>query len=95
LSDGLAASDISEQFTVSPQAISQHLKILRESNWLHMEKRAQQRIYRVNPDAVGELESWTQGVRRRWNRRLDALDVVLQEEKQKIAQKRTKEEDSS
>ena len=49
--DGFPASDIHNQFQSSPQAISQHLKILREANLVHVEKKAQQRIYRINTEA--------------------------------------------
>jgi DNA-binding transcriptional ArsR family regulator len=36
----LSATQISDQFSITTQAISQHLKILREANVLYMEKRA-------------------------------------------------------
>ena len=43
----LPATAICERFQVSPQAISQHLKVLREAHLVQMEKRAQKRLYRV------------------------------------------------
>jgi DNA-binding transcriptional ArsR family regulator len=78
--EGLAASDIYDRYPVSPQAISRHLKILREAQLVIVEKRAQQRIYRINPSAIAELENWSAELRKRWNRRLDALEQVLEEE---------------
>jgi len=78
--EALAASDIYDRYPVSPQAISRHLKILREAQLVIVEKRAQQRIYRINPAAFSELEDWTAGLRKRWNQRLDALEKVLDEE---------------
>jgi len=44
-----------------PQAISQHLKVLRETRWVQVEKRAQQRIYRINLEATDDLENWAHG----------------------------------
>ncbi len=82
--DGYPASDIHNQFQISPQAISQHLKILREANLVNVEKRAQQRIYRMNTEAMMELEEWVQDMRRRWSSRLDALDAVLKAEAEKL-----------
>ncbi|MMZ62543.1 Transcriptional repressor SdpR [compost metagenome] len=82
--DGYPASDIHNQFQFSPQAISQHLKILREANLAHVEKKAQQRIYRINTEAMVELEAWVYNMRQRWSSRLDALDVVLKEEMEKL-----------
>lgn len=83
----LSATEIYNQFPASPPAISQHLKVLREAKLVHMEKRAQQRIYQLNPDAMGELEAWTKQLTQLWNERFDALDKVLEAEKKKLIQK--------
>ena len=80
----LAATEIYDQFPVSPPAISQHLKVLREAKLVLMEKRAQQRIYQLNPDAMGELEAWAKHMTQIWNERFDALDTVLEAEKKHI-----------
>lgn len=80
----LPASDIYEHFSVSPQAISQHLKILREAHLVIMEKRAQKRVYRLDPQALSQFELWVQQTRQRWEERFSALDAVLEREKQKI-----------
>jgi DNA-binding transcriptional ArsR family regulator len=79
----LSATQVCEKFPVSAPAISQHLKVLREAHWVEVEKRAQQRLYRLNPEAVRELEGWTGRVTELWNDRFDALDEVLQAEKKK------------
>ena len=79
----LTATEISDEFEMTPPAISQHLKILREASLVQMEKRAQQRIYRINPEAMLELEGWAKQLTVLWNQRLDALDEVLQAEKKK------------
>jgi DNA-binding transcriptional ArsR family regulator len=80
----LSATEIAGQFPVSPQAISQHLKILREAGLVQVEKRAQQRIYRVNPQAMLELEDWARRLRQLWSQRFDALEEVLEEEKKRL-----------
>ncbi len=79
----LSASEIAGRFSVSAPAISQHLKVLREANLVRVEKRAQQRIYQINPDAMLELEEWARNTRELWDERFDALDRVLEEEKKK------------
>jgi DNA-binding transcriptional ArsR family regulator len=80
----LSATEISDQFQVTPQAISQHLKVLREARLVKVEKRAQQRIYQVNPEAMLELEDWARQLTQLWNQRFDALDEVLESEKRKL-----------
>ncbi len=80
----LSASEIGEQFSLSPPAISQHLKVLREAKLVRVEKRAQQRIYSIDPEAILEVENWAQQVTQEWNQRFDALDRFLETQKKKI-----------
>jgi DNA-binding transcriptional ArsR family regulator len=82
----LAATAIYEQFSVSPQAISQHLKVLREANVVKMEKRAQKHVYRLNPQTLSAFETWVQRTRQRWEERFMALDQVLEREKKQLAE---------
>lgn len=82
----LAASEISAQFAVSPSAISQHLKILREANLVWMEKRAQQRIYHLNPEGMHAVEDWARQLEQRWSQRFDALERLVEAEKRKLSQ---------
>jgi len=88
----LSASDIYGKFDVSPPAISQHLKILREANLVHMEKRAQQRIYRINPQAMLQLQGWAKQMMQLWDQRFDALDEVLKIEKGKMLEQQNKKD---
>ena len=76
----LTAGDIQARFNVSAPAISQHLKVLREAGVVQVEKRAQQRIYRVNPEAMVEVEEWARRLRQQWAARFDALDALLRAE---------------
>lgn len=82
----LAATAIYEQFSVSPQAISQHLKVLREANVVVMEKRAQKHVYRLNAQTLSEFETWVQRAKQRWEESFSALDQVLEREKKKLAE---------
>ncbi len=77
----LSASQISDEFDVTPQAISQHLRVLREANVLRMEKSAQRRLYTFNPRSIDPIQRWTAETVRLWNGRLDRLDRALREER--------------
>ncbi len=79
----LSATAIYEQFPVSPQAVSQHLKVLREAHLVEMEKRAQKRLYRLDPQTLSQFEAWVQQMKQRWSERFDALDTVLESEKRR------------
>jgi DNA-binding transcriptional ArsR family regulator len=81
----LSATDICDNFTVSPPAISQHLKVLRQANLVRVEKRAQQRIYQINRETMSEVDGWVRKMTKRYDARYDALDRVLEAEKKKLA----------
>jgi DNA-binding transcriptional ArsR family regulator len=76
-------SQISARFPVSPSAISQHLKVLRNANLVSVEVKAQQRIYSLNAAGISEIEDWVSDMRRLWTQRFDALDELLKEEMKK------------
>lgn len=79
----LSATEIYDHFPVSPQAVSQHLSVLRKAKLVQVEKRAQQRIYHINPNAMLELEEWARQLRQLWSERFDALEKMLEREKRK------------
>lgn len=79
----LSAAEIGAQFSMSPPAISQHLKVLREANLVQMEKRTQQHIFRIDPEGMLELDDWVKKLTQLWNQRFDALDILLAEEQKK------------
>ena len=80
----ISATAIVEHFPLTASAISQHLKVLREAHLVHMDKHAQQRIYRVNPDALLELEDWARRLGQLLKARFDAFEKVLEAEKKQL-----------
>ena len=76
----LPATDIYEYFDSTPQAVSQHLKVLREAKLVTVEKQAQKRLYALNPDKVQEFEKWAIRTIRLWSGRFERLDALLQED---------------
>ncbi len=79
----MTSTEISNEFDISAPAVSQHLKVLREAELVHMEKRAQKRIYSINPEGVDEMWEWLNQMRAFWNARFDALDELLNKKKEK------------
>ena len=76
----LSASEICDEFDVTPQAISQHLRVLREANVIRMERRAQRRLYTFNPRSMDQIQVWAADMTKVWRSRLDRLDKALKEE---------------
>jgi len=79
LADGESPfGDLADQFEMSRPAVSQHLKVLREAGLVAVRKDAQRRIYRLNPEGLGELDRWLDQVKRFWGPRLDDLERALE-----------------
>lgn len=81
----LAASDIASHFKISASAISQHLKVLRNSELVIMEKQAQQRMYQINHAALSEVEDWTKKMNDMLENRFRVIDKLIQAEKKKTS----------
>src|SRR6185295_3951194 len=77
----MPATAIYKRFKASPPAISQHLKVLREAKLVTVEKKAQQRIYYVNPEPMKELEKWIKQFAQRTEKQFQKLDDLLEKMK--------------
>ncbi len=73
--------------------ISKHLKVLKEVGLVSVRGDKQQRLYRLNPEAIKPVYDWTKTFERLWSERLDRLDEYLQKLQQEgglDAKKQTK-----
>lgn len=77
----MAAGEIAGEFALSAPAVSQHLKVLRDSGLVRVEIAGQRRIYSLDPIGLAEVEAWIGKVRRDWKARLDRLEAELAREK--------------
>jgi DNA-binding transcriptional ArsR family regulator len=49
---------LAESFPVSRPAISKHLRLLRQAGLVSEERRGRQRIYHLQPQALGDVRGW-------------------------------------
>jgi DNA-binding transcriptional ArsR family regulator len=70
----MAAGEIARRFTISPSAVSQHLRILRAARLVRARVAGQQRIYQLDPDGLAEIDAWLDEIGPRWRKRLEQLD---------------------
>ena len=78
LADGEAASGrvvevIQREFGITQPAVSQHLKVLRESGFASVRPDGARRLYAVDASGLQELDTWLHRFRRMWEPRLEAL----------------------
>jgi DNA-binding transcriptional ArsR family regulator len=76
----LSSGEIAGRFALSPPAISQHLKTLKQARLVCVRVDRQKRIYSLDPAGVEEVSDWVARIRAFWNPRLDALEAALKKD---------------
>jgi DNA-binding transcriptional ArsR family regulator len=76
----LSSGEIASRFALSPPAISQHLKTLKQARLVCVRVDRQKRIYSLDPAGVEEVSDWVARIRAFWNPRLDALEAALKKD---------------
>ena len=61
------AGEIARRFDMTPPAVSQHLRVLREAGVVRMRREAQRRMYSLEPQGFAELDAWLARFRRAWS----------------------------
>jgi DNA-binding transcriptional ArsR family regulator len=74
---GEIASSIQATFGISQPAVSQHLRVLRESGFVTVRPAGARRLYAVDPDGLRDVDTWLEPFRRFWAQPLDALATEL------------------
>ena len=77
LTSGAVASIVRAEFGISQPAVSQHLKVLRESGFATVRPDGARRLYAVDATPFHELDDWLDHFRRFWDQRLDSLTTEL------------------
>jgi DNA-binding transcriptional ArsR family regulator len=75
-----AVGELVERLGLSQPQASKHLRVLLDAGLVRVERRAQRRIYSVDPGPMLELDAWLAPYRELWNDRLDCLGRHLDEE---------------
>lgn len=74
--------ELAAQFEMSRPAVSQHLRVLRETGLVAVRAEAQRRIYRLEAAGLAEIDTWLQKVRSFWASRLSDLEQTLNDPRQ-------------
>lgn len=88
LADGEHASGeivevIQSEFGISQPAVSQHLRVLRESGFAHVRAEGARRVYAVDVTPLKEVDAWVDRFRGFWGAKLDALATEVARGKKK------------
>ena len=80
---GEVAAVIEREFAITQAAVSQHLKVLRDSGFATVRIDGARRIYAVDPDPLQEVDAWLARFRGFWEPKLDALETEIARGKRK------------
>ena len=76
-SSGEVVEAIGAEFGISQAAVSQHLKVLRESGFARVRAEAQRRLYSVDVAGLQAVDAWIGQFRTFWEPKLDALSTEI------------------
>src|ERR1700754_1237962 len=57
-----SVQQLADQLPISRPAVSQHLRVLKDGGLVVSRAEGTRRIYQLNPDGVGALRAWLEGV---------------------------------
>jgi DNA-binding transcriptional ArsR family regulator len=80
---GAVSDAVRAEFGISQPAVSQHLKVLRESGFATVRADGTRRLYAVDAAPLQEIDVWLERFRGFWSQRLDALGTELARGKRK------------
>ena len=75
-----SVSRLAEPLEITVTAVMQHLEILEEAKLVRSEKFGRVRTCRIEPAGFHALERWVRDHRTVWERKLDRLGALLDEE---------------
>jgi DNA-binding transcriptional ArsR family regulator len=74
---GTIGATIEAEFRISQPAVSQHLRVLRETGFATVRPEGTRRLYSVHSDGLSDVDAWLDRFRRFWSPPLDALATEL------------------
>jgi DNA-binding transcriptional ArsR family regulator len=74
---GAISAIVQTEFGISQPAVSQHLKVLRDSGFATVRPEGNRRLYAVDSAPLHEVDVWLDRFRRFWEQRLDSLATEL------------------
>jgi len=72
-----SVGSIVSELSLAQPNVSKHLKVLRLAGFVEVRPNARERLYRLQPEPLQELDAWLRPFRATWANRLDALEAHL------------------
>jgi len=88
MTSGAIVEAVQREFDISQPAVSQHLRVLRDSGFATARVDGPRRVYEVAPLPLSEVDAWLERFRQIWLPRLDALATEVARGKRERRMKR-------
>jgi DNA-binding transcriptional ArsR family regulator len=75
--------EVQREFRISQAAVSQHLRVLRDSGFASVRIDGTRRLYSVDAEPLRQVDAWLDRFRTFWAHRLDALATEVARGKRK------------
>lgn len=82
-SSGEVVQVIEQEFGITQSAVSQHLRVLRESGFASVRSQGTRRLYSMEYSPLQQVDEWIEQLRGFWTARLDALATEVARGKRK------------
>lgn len=73
----LTPNAMAEQFDISRQAVSKHIKVLHECELIKPQQAGREIYYHFNAKKMQEFDHWLAQFRKNWETQFNQLDVLL------------------
>ncbi len=68
---------LADQFSISRQGVSLHVKVLEECDMITISKEGRERYCHIKPEKLLEIIEWLEPFKQLWRDRFDQLDDLL------------------
>lgn len=82
-SSGDIVAEIQRELNITQSAVSQHLRVLRESGFATVRVDGQRRVYAIEHAPLKQVDAWLEPFRSFWQPRLEALATEVARGKRK------------
>lgn len=69
---------IEAEFGISQSAVSQHLRVLRDTGFAKVRREGAKRCYSIDPSGFDDVQKWLDRLRQFWSSKMEALATEIE-----------------
>lgn len=84
---GAVVAVVQQEFGITQAAVSQHLKVLRDSGFANVRVDGARRLYSIDPAPLEEIDAWLEKFKVFWTHKLESLATEVARGKRERAKR--------